>query len=247
MNMNNKEGCVGILMWVGIITLILAVSFVCEQAQAYYPEYEADKAEAEILLKQMYPAGFRHAVDVGIDPHPWVEEMLEANPKMKGVRPELQILMSMYWIRWGKRIKIVYGLRTAEEQKKLFKKGRSKLDGVVKKSQHQTGNAIDFAPCYTPRCKKLMWGNNAGENWQIERESSRVVTYYEVIQGLMFFQYEFHKLCVTSGGDFRHTGLACAQIFKEQKGCFRDSGHVELRTDRCGPNPFRELLAGVFR
>ncbi len=38
------------------------------------------------------------------------------------------------------------GLRTAEEQNKLFKLKRSKLDGYKKKSYHQTGMAIDFVP-----------------------------------------------------------------------------------------------------
>ena len=38
------------------------------------------------------------------------------------------------------------GLRTAEQQNKLFKLGRSKLDGYKKKSYHQSGMAIDFVP-----------------------------------------------------------------------------------------------------
>jgi len=35
------------------------------------------------------------------------------------------------------------GLRTAEQQNALFKAGKSQLDGYVKKSNHQTGNAFD--------------------------------------------------------------------------------------------------------
>ncbi len=38
------------------------------------------------------------------------------------------------------------GLRTPEEQNKLFKKGFSQLDGYKKKSYHQTGNALDVIP-----------------------------------------------------------------------------------------------------
>jgi peptidoglycan L-alanyl-D-glutamate endopeptidase CwlK len=37
------------------------------------------------------------------------------------------------------------GLRTSEEQNKLYKKGWSKLDGYNKKSYHQSGLAIDIA------------------------------------------------------------------------------------------------------
>ena len=36
------------------------------------------------------------------------------------------------------------GLRTAEEQNELYKKGRSKLDGYKKESYHQTGKAFDI-------------------------------------------------------------------------------------------------------
>lgn len=36
------------------------------------------------------------------------------------------------------------GLRTAEEQFDLFSAGRSKADGVKKKSYHQSGKALDF-------------------------------------------------------------------------------------------------------
>lgn len=35
------------------------------------------------------------------------------------------------------------GLRSAEEQNRLFHAGKSKLDGYEKKSKHQSGNAID--------------------------------------------------------------------------------------------------------
>jgi len=38
------------------------------------------------------------------------------------------------------------GLRTAEEQNELYKKGRSKLDGFKKESYHQSGNALDVVP-----------------------------------------------------------------------------------------------------
>ena len=36
------------------------------------------------------------------------------------------------------------GLRTAEEQNQLFKKGVSQLDGYERESYHQSGKAVDF-------------------------------------------------------------------------------------------------------
>lgn len=36
------------------------------------------------------------------------------------------------------------GKRTPEEQAELFKAGKSKCDGVKKRSAHQSGNALDF-------------------------------------------------------------------------------------------------------
>jgi hypothetical protein len=41
---------------------------------------------------------------------------------------------------------ITSGLRTLEEQQELFKQGKSKCDGIIKKSKHQEGKAIDICP-----------------------------------------------------------------------------------------------------
>jgi peptidoglycan L-alanyl-D-glutamate endopeptidase CwlK len=38
------------------------------------------------------------------------------------------------------------GIRTAEEQHKLFLEGRSTIDGLVKPTTHQTGMAMDLIP-----------------------------------------------------------------------------------------------------
>tara|TARA_R110002020_G_scaffold170207_1_gene359563 strand:- start:1156 stop:1554 length:399 start_codon:yes stop_codon:yes gene_type:complete len=65
---------------------------------------------------------------------------------MAGVRPELIEIalqaIQMSPIDFG--IPSSGGLRTAEEQKALFVNGKSKCDGEVKKSYHQSGNALDF-------------------------------------------------------------------------------------------------------
>ncbi len=36
------------------------------------------------------------------------------------------------------------GIRTVEEQRRLFNNGKSKADGLTNKSYHQSGNALDF-------------------------------------------------------------------------------------------------------
>lgn len=38
------------------------------------------------------------------------------------------------------------GLRTAEQQNAIFKKGYSRCDGYIKKSRHQSGRAVDLVP-----------------------------------------------------------------------------------------------------
>lgn len=46
------------------------------------------------------------------------------------------------------------GIRTAEEQRALYLKGASKLDGFQKLSRHQTGHAVDLVPYVNG---KLRW------------------------------------------------------------------------------------------
>jgi|TARA_R110000824_G_scaffold217562_1_gene404031 peptidoglycan L-alanyl-D-glutamate endopeptidase CwlK len=43
-------------------------------------------------------------------------------------------------------ITIIEGLRSAETQNKYYLDNKSKLDGYKKKSNHQTGRAVDLAP-----------------------------------------------------------------------------------------------------
>ena len=65
--------------------------------------------------------------------------------RLQGVDEELYKLMKLALSRspidFG--IPEFGGLRTVEDQKKLFDKGLSKADGTIKKSYHQTGNAVD--------------------------------------------------------------------------------------------------------
>lgn len=57
---------------------------------------------------------------------------------------------------------VISGIRTTEEQQKLFAEGKSKLDGINKKSKHQgrlddEGNIVSFAVDIMPYAK----GTNA--------------------------------------------------------------------------------------
>jgi len=49
---------------------------------------------------------------------------------------------------------VTSGLRTAEEQHELFKRGASQCDGYEKKSRHQTGLAVDVVGYIGP---KISW------------------------------------------------------------------------------------------
>lgn len=63
---------------------------------------------------------------------------------LKGVDPRLVILVGMVLARDNVDFTITCGLRTLKKQKEAYKNGYSKLDGVKKKSKHQSGLAIDF-------------------------------------------------------------------------------------------------------
>ena len=43
-------------------------------------------------------------------------------------------------------VTIIEGVRSDENQQEYFIKGKSKIDGVTKKGQHQKGKAVDLAP-----------------------------------------------------------------------------------------------------
>ena len=65
---------------------------------------------------------------------------------MQGVDPRLiriaEMAIAITRIDFG--IPSDGGIRTAERQNELFKAGKSKLDGYNKKSEHQSGKALDF-------------------------------------------------------------------------------------------------------
>ncbi|UUV17386.1 M15 family metallopeptidase [Fusobacteria bacterium ZRK30] len=65
---------------------------------------------------------------------------------IQGIDPRLPLIVGMVLARGKVDLTITCGLRSLEDQQKAFKNGFSKLDGVNKKSKHQTGKAIDFIP-----------------------------------------------------------------------------------------------------
>jgi len=64
--------------------------------------------------------------------------------RLQGVNSDLVNLLNE--VVKGYDITIIEGLRSAERQAELFAQGKSKLDGVTKKSMHQTSRAVDIAP-----------------------------------------------------------------------------------------------------
>ena len=65
---------------------------------------------------------------------------------LQGINPKLVIILATAIERSNVNFTVIDGLRTVEQQHEHFKNGKSKLDGVNRKSYHQTGNAIDFIP-----------------------------------------------------------------------------------------------------
>ena len=68
--------------------------------------------------------------------------------RLQGVNPDLLkcLEMALAMSKHDMTIPGHGGLRTAEEQNQIFKKGHSKCDGYNKKSYHQSGNAVDVIP-----------------------------------------------------------------------------------------------------
>lgn len=77
--------------------------------------------------------------------------------KLKGVDPRLVKIIVEAAKTAKVPFKVLEGLRTAETQMKYFKAGASKLDGVKKKSNHQTGRAVDVVPLINGKVEFRSW------------------------------------------------------------------------------------------
>jgi len=66
--------------------------------------------------------------------------------RMKGLNQKLIDTLHCALANTRVDFMVVSGLRTAEEQNKLYKQGKSYLDGYNRKSAHQLGLAVDIVP-----------------------------------------------------------------------------------------------------
>ena len=64
--------------------------------------------------------------------------------RLKGVHPDLVKVVNDIIKYYD--ITILEGVRSQDRQIDLYNEGKSKLDGVYKKSKHQTGKALDISP-----------------------------------------------------------------------------------------------------
>ena len=71
---------------------------------------------------------------------------ITSRTKLSGVDPELiaivNLALKISKVDFG--IPVHGGIRTKEEQNQLFRDKKSKADGYVKESRHQSGEAVDF-------------------------------------------------------------------------------------------------------
>ena len=57
----------------------------------------------------------------------------------------IKVAQLILWIHWqGWYPLLDYVLRSTEEQQRLFKEGKSKCDGIKKRSRHQVARAADI-------------------------------------------------------------------------------------------------------
>ena len=109
------------------------------------------------------------------------------------------------------------GVRTAEEQNAIFKKGYSQRDGYTKKSYHQSGEALDIAP----------YKNGLADN----KKNSLVVSYHikkafdELAdEGVIPSNLYLHQGIYWGDKDLDNDGF-----LTEQDKLGWDARHIELR------------------
>tara|TARA_R110001592_G_scaffold116081_4_gene317131 strand:- start:591 stop:995 length:405 start_codon:yes stop_codon:yes gene_type:complete len=99
--------------------------------------------------------------------------------RLKGVNSQLVDLLKAVVDDYD--ITVLEGVRSPERQAELFKKGASKLDGVTKKSNHQTGKAVDISP------------------WPVDFEDTKSFYY---LAGYMMAEAQKRKVKLRWGGDW---------------------------------------------
>ena len=73
---------------------------------------------------------------------------IRSKKRLEGVNPLLTecLTRALAISKFDMTIPSFGGMRTAEQQNRLFRKGASQLDGYNKQSYHQSGNAADVIP-----------------------------------------------------------------------------------------------------
>jgi len=129
--------------------------------------------------------------------------------RIKGVDSILAIIFYEAQRTCNYEIHIAYlgGLRTSDEQYELFKKKKSKKNGISNKSKHQLGEAIDFVIYIDGKA-----------NWDVEK-------YDEVAQHMIGIAEEKFNTKLRGGWDWNQNGIP---VRNDPKETFQDAGHVEL-------------------
>lgn len=111
--------------------------------------------------------------------------------------------------------KVIFGHRSVEVQKGLFEAGRSKLDGVNKKSQHNfdPSRAIDIAPY------PVQWPDQEGIT---EKEEAHRVKRFHMLAGIVLGVGHAIEIPLIWGGDWDHD-------FKYNDQSFHDLGHFQMK------------------
>ena len=73
----------------------------------------------------------------------------KSTQKLAGVEPEMAQLCKLALKYTTVDFGIIDGLRTTQEQQKLFLEEKTELDGLTSKSLHQLGLAVDVVPVIT--------------------------------------------------------------------------------------------------
>ncbi len=78
---------------------------------------------------------------------------------------EMVAILLTEMIKQGEKPVIDFVLRSASEQQRLFNAGKSKLDGINKKSKHQVGKAVDIYLSNPDGSVQFVWDRDKAEKW----------------------------------------------------------------------------------
>lgn len=109
-------------------------------------------------------------------------------------------------------VRVLSGLRTAEEQATAFAAGWSKLDGVTKKSKHQSGQAVDLAPV------PVLWPDEQGI---LAVEAEHRLKRFHVMAGVVLGVAHARGVNLRWGGDWDEDW-----VYNDQT--FHDLPHFEI-------------------